>query len=235
MIIDAAAIKSRLRADYQLSADAPVGVSGVWCKEATLDDSPGNMDIEAIATTDAVDCDNEVVLPGGADFASYLAKNKAIFVDHEYGAMTTVGKLRSLTPYPDAKRQRGWKARVALLRNTDNPFVKQVRALAEAGMLGMSIGFLALDYGPPTEDEKAMYPRARSIVRRWQCLEISYTTMPCNVECQTLAVYVDESKAAKVAEVVAKSDAPPVVRRALHLPPAPTPRPKLVVQYRRDA
>jgi phage head maturation protease len=145
----------------------------------------------------------------------YFGKNWNLFVDHRYDTMSCVAKCRSLK----LQDGRGWLCRGALIRNPENPMIQAVRALALAGALGMSIGFEALDYGPPTADEKKAYKGAVSIVRAWRLLEVSYTPMPMNVECQTLEHTIDETKAATARVILHKAGRSDILAR-LGLAPA---------------
>ena len=158
-----------------------------------------DLELVVIATTDAVDNDREVVLPGGAD-RSYFEANKSIFVDHRYDVASWIGTMRKTMPYPAAgDGQRGWKVRMRL---RDTALGRDLyRATQEGYGPGASIGFVPTDYGPPTEDERARYGDASAIVRKWRWLELSLTAMPCNVACQMIGVADDaETIAADRAE-----------------------------------
>ena len=69
--------------------------------------------------------------------------------------------------------------------NPENPYRNQVQALAEAGNIGMSIGFEILDASAPSAEERKAFPNARGIIRAWKLLEVSYTAMPMNQDCQS--------------------------------------------------
>lgn len=207
-----AAIKSR----HGLDEAAPVGIFATFDTKAALDTAGGNNDVIAIATTDDVDLDDEVVLPSGCDW-SYLATNKKLFVDHEYEIEYCVGSLRSMSPFPSAKAMTGWQIRARLYTGMPYPAADAVRKIIEQDGIGISIGFLAIDYGPPTAEERVKYPRASSIVRKAKLLEASFTCLPCNVACQTLAATVDTSKAATIAAHVTDKAARDIL--SLRLPP----------------
>jgi hypothetical protein len=192
-----AAIKSR----HGLPEDAPVGIFATFDTKAALDTANGNNDVIAIATTDDVDLDDEVVLPQGCDW-SYLVANKKLFVDHEYDIKHCVGSLRSMAPFPSTNAVKGWKFRARLYDGMPYPAAEAVRKIIEQDGIGISIGFLAIDYGPPTAEERVKYPGASSIVRESKLLEASFTCLPCNVSCQTLQMRMDESKSASVASKV---------------------------------
>jgi hypothetical protein len=175
----------------------PVGVVGSFGRDVVTHKEAGNYDVEAIATTDDVDLSYEVVQPEGCD-ASYLTKNRKLFVDHGYSIADAVGVLRYFNPWSPAGVQRGWKLRAALLRNHPYPASQAIMNMIDAGGgIGMSIGFEMLEGGTPTEEESKRYVGASFIIRKWRCLEVSFTAMPCNVSCQTLTGTRNENAAEK--------------------------------------
>jgi Caudovirus prohead serine protease len=137
-------------------------------------------EITSWATRNTVDMEGEVVVPEGGDVATYFAKNRNLFVDHEYDIMKAVAKARWLKMTPG-----GWLVRGALINNPENPYRNQVQALAEAGNIGMSIGFEILDSSAPTNEERKSYAGASNLIRAWKLLEVSYTAMPMNGDCQS--------------------------------------------------
>lgn len=216
----------RMRARFGedlLSKDAKLGVrtafvkgGGITCKV----NGPTTVDITAWATTDAVDSVREVVLPEGCDWTSYFMPNGGnLFVDHCYGASYRVGKARSM---PSLRRTpsggSGWLLTGVIRTDTTNPNTLAVLDGARDGSIGMSIGFEAMEWGDPTPAEKMKYPAAESIIRKARILEVSYTYMPCNVECQTQTVTYDEAKAAEVRELCTKGVLPERVRKHLRMP-----------------
>jgi hypothetical protein len=206
----------RIKTRHALREDAPVGIFATFDSKAALDTANGNNDIIAIATTDSIDLDDEVVLPGGADFSYILGTNgkgnRKLFVDHEYEIDSCVGSLRSLTPWPSQAAMRGWQLRARLFDGMPYPAAEAVAKIIAQDGIGISIGFIADEYGAPTPDEAKRYPGATSIVRKWRMLEASFTCMPCNVSCQTLAVSGDAKAATDIA---AKVDAK--TRQIMHL------------------
>lgn len=203
-MIDAVAIVERIKDQHRLTKDARVGVVGSYNHKAELDMRGTNRDLVVIATTDDIDEDNEVLVPQGAD-VSYIAKNAKVFADHNYGVDDVVGAIRSWGAYPNSKNQRGWMARVRLTTNAAGEAVRKI--VEETGHIGASIGFEALDYGPPSDEEKKLYGRdgkpPSSIVRKYRLIELSLTALPCNVSCQTMSVVMgDESKSAPLARMV---------------------------------
>jgi len=167
---------------------------GVWThgKMAGVKQEPNKpLEIMAIANTSAVDLEREVVVPNGLDVASYLMANKNLFVDHQYDILSAVATCRSMTLNPN-----GWMCQGVFNLGMESQYVKACIALARAGTLAMSIGFEALDWGNPTDAEKAIYPGCEGIVRKARVLEVSYTAMPMNVTCRQVATNLDTAAAA---------------------------------------
>jgi hypothetical protein len=184
-------IKSIICGRHPLPQNSPVGLRALVTTVSKSIVEQGAMEIECLATTEGVDLDKEVVAAGGGDL-SYINANKKVFADHEYGLASTTGILRWIRPVPaEGKRAAGWKMRVRLL--TNSPHYGLVSELATLDTIGASIGLEAVDVGPPTEEERIKYPNATSIIRKWRALEVSFTSMPMNVECQSTRVYMSEA------------------------------------------
>lgn len=185
-----------------------IGVRGMTLEDATVKEvkvSNGMAyELDGIATTGRLDEDEEVVLPGGGDW-SMLTDPKSLYrsmySDHRYGTAFVVAKI---TRVVRSKAPDGWRVLARFMPDEYGEHVKQTRILAESGMLGLSIGFMAGDRGAPTKEEKAAYPGARSIVRQWKAFEVSTTPMPCNQDCAARALWVDEKSAARAGELVTK-------------------------------
>lgn len=219
VFIDGSPIIERIKYRAELMGHkcaGPVGVVAGFSKAMTVDEEGGNRDILAVATTDDLDLEEEVVLPGGAD-VSYFQQNKKVFVDHQYDTLSAVGVLRNLRKWRGPNGSEGWLARIHVPDSPENPLAMHVLALARAEGIGTSIGFEAVDYGRPTADESKRYPGAKSIVRRWKWLELSFTAMPCNVACQSRSGSADDSKRASSRELLVKSRAPVLAFSLFHL------------------
>lgn len=197
-------IVERIRAKNMLSDSAQIGMRGTFSKSVKIQGD--GRTIEAIATTNDIDLDSEVVLPGGAD-TTYFARNGKVFVDHMYRTQDVVGTLRSLTPFSRVGGGAGWKMVVHMIRGL--PMADAVLAIAEAGGMGWSIGFEAVESGKPTADEAKAYTQGerkpKTVIRKWRWLETSATPFPCNVACQSMQMVTDESKMAMLDELVTKS------------------------------
>lgn len=168
---------------------APVGVP----QDAGETGKGNPFELTCYATRATVDLEGDVVLPEGGDITSYFLKNRTLFVDHEYDVMKAVGKCRWLKMTPS-----GWLCRSALIQNRENKYRNQVEALASAGNIGHSIGMEVLDYSSPTIDERKTWPAATGIIRLWRLLEISYTAIPMNGDCQSDALPAEKSAAKRV-------------------------------------
>lgn len=177
--------------------------------ELAKEPKPGDpFEILCYATRETVDLEREVVVASGGDVTSYFTKNRTLFVDHEYDVMKAVGKCRSLKLTPI-----GWLCRSALIQNHENKYRNQVQALAEAGNIGHSIGMEILDYSAPTMDERKMWPNAEGIIRAWRLLEVSYTAIPMNGDCQT-----DLSTTAELVKAVVRKVPIVLPKRVVILP-----------------
>ena len=207
MTIDIQSLRSRWASKFGLGDDAKIGVAASFGENIRIGDSgQGYKDITVIVNTEELDLDDEVVLPSGGDMR-YLDANKKVFADHQYDLEHTVGTLRDLKPYPSAKDHRAWKA---IVRMDTSPLAMTILRFARAGSIGASIGFVADDVSGPNEEEAKRFTkggrRPDSIVRKWRALEFSFTAMPCNVGCQSLAVHEcdDEVKRAAIEGLVTK-------------------------------
>lgn len=193
-----AGIIERMRKHHRLADDVPLGVVAVFGKDVEVDTSRGNRDIIVTANTADVDLDSEVVVPSGAD-TGYFFKNGQIFANHDYGV--AVASLRKAFAIPSAADHKAWKVR---MRVYSTQLGSDLLTIAREGGIGSSIGFEPTEYGPPTEVEAKQYGGARTIHRRWKWLELSLTSMPCNVACQGGMVGVDETRAADLDRMVTK-------------------------------
>ncbi|MBO6739051.1 MAG: hypothetical protein JJ916_04240 [Phycisphaerales bacterium] len=202
-------------------------------------------DIVVTANTGDIDLDNEVVIPSGANTA-YFERNKMIFADHMYDLNQVAGKMRRLDKYPSETDHQSWRVRAHI---NDNPIGNTVRTIVEeTGQIGVSIGFIAKDYGAPTEDERKRFKSAdgstpHSVVREWDWFELSFTALPCNVACQSMAM--TEGKSADMLEAVDRLvtkglidresasllGMPITPKRKVHAVSAPAPRRSVVKVY----
>lgn len=196
-----------------LGEDAKLGFAAAFCKKADVADKPGGETLVwCVASTADVDLEGDVVIPEGGDMTTYFGKNKNIFLDHIYTSEAAVARCRKIELGPQ-----GWVCQAALNKDMDNPYVRAAYSLAREGGLGMSIGFQELEGSAPTPEERKSHPGAEWIVRKWKCLEISFTALPMNVSCRTLNVTTDASKAAESLELLRKAGTPELIVRAMGL------------------
>jgi hypothetical protein len=210
MRTDTAEIIARLKGSAfskGVPGDGPIGIKGVLPEfKAVSEPQSGRDDYLAIANTDDIDLDDEVVIPSGLS-TTYIARNKQLFADHSYGTMDVVGSIRYFKKYPSPQEHTAWQVRISL---NESPLGLATRAIIEnTGHTGLSIGFRAIDYGPPSEDETKRYTRdskrPRSIVRSGEWFELSTTPLPCNVSCQTgVAIPSGEKRVTDLVDLVRK-------------------------------
>jgi hypothetical protein len=183
----------------------------------------GGYEIEGLATTDDVDCEDEVIVADGLDWKVFETY-RTIYCEHEYGIRNAVATLRSVTRVRGVRN--GWLMRARLMSTTLFEDAARVLELAQNGALGFSVGVVPMDRGAPSPDEKRLYPKANSIIRKAQVFEVSATAMPCNLACGGVRVMADEAKFAKLSNLVTKGMAwaAPIVDRY-----KPTPRTVIVL------
>lgn len=188
--MNSSTILHRLKQHPGVLDQSTIGVVSSFGKGAEVETKNNTRDIVVVANTSDIDLDNEVVVPSGAD-TSYFQRNGMIFADHMYDLGQVAGKMRRLDKYPSETEHRAWRVRATIANNPIGNTVKTI--IEETGQIGVSIGFIATDYGPPTEDERKSFKRPngetpQSVVRSWKWFELSFTALPCNVACQSLAV-----------------------------------------------
>jgi hypothetical protein len=150
----------------------------------TKDVNPdGPVDVVATVTTDCVDADREVVLPGGVDLSRYLSAPR-IQLCHATGSRP--GEYYVLPIGRAVWTRRIDNSLVQGIEFAKTPMGQEVAELFRSGMLNtFSIGFVSLEASPPTKAEKLARPdwaKAELVHRRWQLLEVSVVPLPCNSE-----------------------------------------------------
>lgn len=215
----AAAWRVRVLERCHLPESSVVGRTSCYGKNTGLFTKNGNVDVVGIATTDHVDSEGDVVLPGGCVPKSYFEQNGKVFMDHWTGGEDLVGWKRFIKPVEgrwDGVESRGWQVKVALIKSS--PHYDMLCEVCSATTFGMSIGFIPLEMGPPSKDEAARYPGVKNVIRKWEWYELSFTPFPCNVNCQTQTVTPVESDGAKrMAEYLTTKAKSPGARRLLRL------------------
>lgn len=192
--------------------DGDVGMFGVRFTKIEVKSEQKGYELDGVATSDMVDCDDEVVLPDGVMWDK-LNKYKTLYVDHQYGVRHAAATLRNVV-----RKENRWRVQARLLPDDYSEDIPRLRVLASEGMLGMSIGFLALDRSAPTPEERKRYPGCESVIRKADVFEVSFTAMPCNLSCRASLASVSPETAGKVMELVAKGMLPEAYRRACQAP-----------------
>ena len=178
---------ARMRNKFLVKGSQYVGMAGGNYLSSTVEkDEPKDRVVEIIATTMAMDLDDEVVDPAGADWSYFnAAGQKKVFQDHWYDSEHNVGVARSVSAYMEGGVQVGWKMRVHVYTGLKCPYADDLWAKIPQGGMGLSIGFVPIEISDLRPDEKKRWPNAERIIRRWKVLEVSFTPMPANVTCQT--------------------------------------------------
>lgn len=213
--------RASCRKTFDLADDAAVGVLAPSIKEIRVDTEKGKRDVVFVANTADVDLEDEVVVPEGAD-TSHIERNGQAFADHSYDLASNVGSIRATT------LQHGrWVQRVFVYDKPGNKALcDDILYVADHGGIGASIGFVAIDHGPPDEKDAESFEgrEVRSVVRRWKWLETSFTAMPCNVACQSLRAEATDARLADLDEMVTKGRIQRKSAVLLGLPESPSRR-----------
>lgn len=215
----------QLRAKYAVDPSVKVGLVGTYCKMQTVDDE---RNITSIINTGDIDSQYEVVVPAGMD-RSYLDRNKKAFLDHSYNFEKAVGSIRWIRGMPDDGNPTAWKAQTFIYDKPGDPTGDQLLYVARNGGIGASVGFQALDYSQPTDEERARYKRAGkeapdAIVRKWLAMEFSYTAFPCNVSCQGYAAEPSDvdARMQSLDEMIVKNHITRAFAASIGFPTAPS-------------
>ena len=163
-------------------------------------------EIGAMATTDDVDQDQEVVLPEGCDWSVFERIGKHMYADHWYGIENRVGLARSWALRPNGPGRKGWFMTSVIRRDPDYPMRGAIIEAALESVVGLSIGFEKVDGSAPTPEESKRYPGVGYVIRKAKIFEVSFTFMPCNINCVSASVAsVTDKHAERVAEWAVKS------------------------------
>lgn len=151
-------------------------------------DPSAAVDVACFMTTDAVDADDEVVLPSGAELSRF-EKNPVLMLGHGYGQPGCYYPLPIGKVMWTKKRPHGLMAGVAFARSTS--IGREIKGLFDEDMCrSFSIGFRSLESSPMTREEarsrpdwKAAFERSNGRIlvhRRWSLLELSVAPIPSN-------------------------------------------------------
>jgi hypothetical protein len=144
----------------------------------------------SVITTDALDHDGEVVLPGGIDWSGY---NRVVTFAHRYDQLPVGSNwwmrargngLIAKTHYPP--RPADWGDAAPWLPSAVLHLMQQPVATCT----GKSIGFLPLHIREATADERSRRPELAGvpIIDKAAGLEYAVAPVPCNPEAQMQAV-----------------------------------------------
>ena len=180
---NAKALIERMRATHHIKDGDKLGLVSTGSNKTSVDEN--NRELIVIANTADVDLDNEDVLPQAAAL-DYILRNRKVFAAHRNNTEHCVGTIRNIRKYPSEKNHTAWRVRLKL---NNSPLANDTLEIAREGGIGVSIGFQAIEAGPPTEEEQRKYGNdsaVETVIRRWSWLELSTTCFPANVSCQTL-------------------------------------------------
>lgn len=147
---------------------------------ASSEFSPGEKADVSWITTDAVDKDREVVLPGGIDLDQYRA-NPIVLWNHD--SASPIGKCLWIKEVGN-----GIKAKTQYAsRPNDHEgewLPDSIFALVQQGILkGRSIGFIPVEMSPPTQEHLKSRPDwkgANALITKAVLFEYSVVSVPCN-------------------------------------------------------
>lgn len=145
-------------------------------KRAVLNGTAVDMESRTVKGTIAVaqaDLDNEVVLPN-FDRSYFPDRVKTVYFGHQYDAMP-IGKCVSMAQRGDSLFA------TTYITKAPSGIGDDVLVMMDEGVInGFSIGFIPIQFGPPTEAEVKAYGEVDTVVRYSKLLEYSITPMPCN-------------------------------------------------------
>ena len=157
-----------------------------------MDVMPGSREIVAKASSDALDRENEVVLPGGLMKKNY--QGLPVLFNHNPDSPIGVHNWAKAVGNGVVIK---WRA------SDKTQTAREAFDLAKDGVLTRySIGFIAHERGSPTAAEvkaRPEYKDARGVYRRWELVETSLVSVPANPDAVQLAIakgYSPESLAA---------------------------------------
>lgn len=211
-----------LRRRNSQPADAKVGIKSVFTE--AIEYRADQALVTAVANTAAVDLYNTVIVPEGCATDEdgrprYLAQGRAVFLDHNYGALP-IGTIRGM-----ALRDGAWRVTFALHGRTQES--RDMMALYALGddnpVKGVSIGFVELSGGRPTEDEEDQYGPHDYIYRSWLWLELSATAIPANPDgwVDSVTPSLSDPQRSRVAALAGSGAISTRMARSLGLPCAP--------------
>jgi hypothetical protein len=150
------------------------------CKATDINEEERS--VVAVISTDAIDRDNEVLVPKGMD-AENFRSNPVIPWSHNT-FQPPIGKALWL--------KQGRKRITAKIKFATTELAEEVWQLFRGGFLkAFSVGFIPKEGHRPTPDDIKANPalaEARFIFTKWELTEFSPVTVPANAEALALAV-----------------------------------------------
>lgn len=147
----------------------------------------GSREMVVKITSDALDRENEVLLPDGMDAKEFM-RNPIVFATHDYGVKDVVGKVISLRRAKDY-----WLAKVFMLPRPDGHegewLPDTILHIAKFGIMGVSVGFSPLEDRQPTAKDVQTFGQAiQRVYSKWKLIELSIAPLPANQEALIMAV-----------------------------------------------
>lgn len=150
----------------------------------------GDREVVATISTNAVDRDGDVLLPGGMDAKEFRA-NPVMLFSHDSGALP-IGRWNRIEKQGgDSIVARG----VLATRPPEHPQLAEwladsvLHLIREDVLRGVSVGFLIDDAREPNQRDASKYGSSvRRIVTKWRLVEVSIVPVPANQEALITAV-----------------------------------------------
>ena len=154
-----------------------------------LEINKGNREILCVASSNAIDRDNEIVLPSGLRTKGVNMAGRPILWAHNR-ELPPIGSILWMKPQGD-------KVLCKYRLSDKTEFAREVFDLIQDDCLRFhSVGFEVFDESAPTPQEIKANPdwqSARNVVREWECLELSLCPVPCNPEADLVAKGISET------------------------------------------
>ncbi len=146
-----------------------------------MDVTPGSREIVAAISSDALDRDGDVVLPGGLAKKNY--QGSPVLFNHD--TKSPIG-VANWVKHSGNRLLAKWRATDKTQQGRD------AFELAKDGILTRySVGFMPTEYGRPTAAEVKSNPtwqEAQRIFRKWELLEFSLVAVPANPDAVMIAI-----------------------------------------------
>lgn len=160
---------------------------------------------KSFVTTDALDRDFEIIIPGGGDWKSFK-KNPVVTFAHDYSS-PPVGRSMWVTRERKGNTD-GWLAKTQYIDRPDgwtgDWMPDAIWHFVKSGyMPGKSIGFIPLNFRAPEEAEiraRPEYAKARRVIDKWMALEYAVCPVQSNPECLVQGVAKAKSAGVSISD-----------------------------------